>query len=101
MNELFNNWADYPPTNILVKALVEGFGGGKKTIENDASSFQVTPEADLAMRSAVAQISAKAGRGLPVIRGRDTGLPNAPPIFDIEELKARNSAVAKRRNYVG
>lgn len=97
MNELFAGWDEHPPTNILVKALVEGFGG--KTKPQGASAFvDVPPEATAEMsRSALTYIAAKAGSRLPIVKGRDKGLPAKPPSFDVEELKKRNIETIRRR----
>jgi hypothetical protein len=95
-NELFTGWKEFPPTNLLVKAIVEGLGGGVKS-ENEAP-FEVPDEAMAEMqRSAASAIVAKAGNRLPMVRGKDAGLPKAPPVFDIEELRKRNAEVARRR----
>lgn len=97
MNELFSGWNEYPPTNLLLKALVEGFGGGSKP-QVEPERLDIPPEAALAMqRSAAAEISTRIGRGLPMVRGRDTGLPKAPPVFDIDEMRKRNEAIKNRR----
>lgn len=98
VNELFAGWDDYPPTNILVKALVEGFGVKKKP-KTDGEDFVVPQEAQDAMqRSAVGAIAAKADpRWLPVTRGRDRGLPKAAPVFDLTELRERNLEALRKR----
>jgi len=97
VNELFEGWRDYPPTNLLVKALVEGFGGKAATAESKTPSADIPPAAMAAMQnSALAQIQVKAGPTLPVVRGRDPGLPKTPPIFDPEVLRAKNSALRLR-----
>ena len=95
-NELFTDWEEYPPTNLLVKAIVEGLGGGAKPKEN--VDFAVPPEAMLAMqRSAAQAIVTKAGPRLPMVRGPDKGLPPTPPTFDLEEMRKRNVDVIQRR----
>lgn len=99
-NELFNGWDEYPPTNILVKALVEGFGGGvkKKQLVDDDSTIDVPDEAFKAMqRSALAGIAARAQGRLPIIAGPDLGLPKSQPVFDIDEMRKRNNDVIARR----
>ena len=98
VNELFKGWEDYPPTNILVKALVNGFGGIKKP-KVDEDGFTIPSEAQDAMqRSAVGAIAAKADpRWLPVTRGRDRGLPKAAPVFDLTELRERNLEALRKR----
>ena len=95
-NELFSGWSEFPPTNLLVKALVEGLGGGTKPKVDP--EVDVPPEALAAMqRSAVGAISAKAGPRLPVVKGPDPGLPKTAPVFDIEELRRRNEDISRRR----
>jgi hypothetical protein len=79
----------------LVKALVEGFGGGVKTRIQEA--VVIPPEATVAMqRSVLANIAAKAGSTLPVLQGRDSGLPRAQPIFDVDEMRKRNAGVSRK-----
>lgn len=98
VNELFAGWSEHPPTNILVKALVEGFGGGVKTQVRYYDTIDIPVEATAAMqRSALAGIAAKAGATLPVLQGHDSGLPKATPIFDIGEMRERNANVIRRR----
>jgi hypothetical protein len=97
VNELFSGWVDHPPTNILVKAIVEGLGGGRKA-QIDHETMDIPPDASAAMqRSALAGIASKAGPTLPVMRGRDLGLPTAQPVFDIDEMKRRNAEIMNRR----
>ena len=98
VNELFLGWEDFPPTNLLLKALVEGFGGGKPA-HRATEPLEIPPEAAQAMQdSAMAAIVAKAGSRLPIVRGRDPGLPKTPPVFDLEALRKRNAeATAKRK----
>ena len=93
---MFHGWEEYPPTNLLVKAIVEGLGGGAKP--KDDVDIDVPPEAMLAMqRSAAQAIVTKAGPRLPMVRGADKGLPPTPPTFDIDELRRRNAEVIQRR----
>jgi len=96
--ELFEGWVDHPPTNLLVKAIVEGFGGAKpKLAEGAWSADNIPPEAMQAMQnSALQQIAVKAGPTLPIQRGRDKGLPKAPPIFDEETMRQRNEEARAR-----
>lgn len=98
MNDLFRGWDEYPPTNLLVKAIVEGLGGCKAVA---APEVEMTSEAFEAMQnSAIAAIAAKAGSRLPVVQGRDRGLPNKAPVFDLDELRNRNMTV-KAKTVVG
>lgn len=81
---------------VLVKALAEGFGVIAKP--EPKADFDIPPEAMLAMQaSAISAISTKAGPRLPVIKGRDKGLPKTPPTFDLDELRRRNADVSRRR----
>jgi hypothetical protein len=58
----------------------------------------VPPEATAAMESsALSALATKAGPALPIMRGRDPGLPQAKPIFDIDELRSRNLDLLKTR----
>jgi len=99
VNELFAGWKDHPPTNILVKALLDGFAGGGKKSSADGGEINIPPSAQDAMqRAAVAAISAKAdAKWLPVTRGRDPGMPTSAPVFDVDELRSRNREVIKKR----
>ena len=94
VRELFDGWSDHPPTNLLVKAIVEGLGGGKpKTY----APVDVPPEAfEQMQKSALAAIAVKAGPRVPIIHGKDKGLPKAAPIFDLDELRKRNAERASR-----
>jgi hypothetical protein len=50
-----------------------------------------------AMRqSALAEIQVKAGPRLPVMQGKDKGLPKTPPVFDENVLQERNKTLASR-----
>ena len=96
VNELFSGWDEYPPTNILVKALVEGFGGKKKSTVDE--TVEMPQEAfDAMQKSAMAEIAVKAGPRLPILQGKDRGLPKTPPVFDIEVMRQRNAEVLARR----
>ena len=96
VNELFAGWGEYTPTNLLVKAIVEGLGGGVK--EKPMAEQDIPPEAMEAMRnSALTAIAAKAGSRVPILQGRDPGLPKAEPAFDLEEMRRRNADVLRRR----
>lgn len=101
-NELFEGWEDYPPVYLSVKAIVEGLGVGKKrTTEPNAMSPEDEKIAfDSMQRSAMGAIAAKAGHRLPIIVGKDPGLPKMAPVFDFAELRKRNMEVAKGRNSV-
>jgi hypothetical protein len=89
-DELFRTWDKHPPTNILVKVIVEGLGGV------DVSAPQGISEAELQ------KLAAEARGALPHVRGTDPGLPRAP-VFDLDELRRRNqdSIKAKAKQRVG
>jgi hypothetical protein len=96
VEDLFSGWEEFPPTNLLVKAIVEGLGGGRKVTSSE--DFTVPSEAlDAMQRSALSQISAKAGPQLPVIRGADVGLPKTTPVFDLDTMRQRNQDRLKTR----
>jgi hypothetical protein len=95
-NELFSGWADFPPTNLLLKGLLEGLGGGTKPAENGPNA-EIPAEAQLAMQqAALTEIAAKAGPRIPITRGRDKGLPKTQPTFDPDALRERNALTASQ-----
>ena len=97
VQELFDGWKDYTPTNILVKALVEGFCGKSKPEEEPFA--ELPPDAAKAMRqAALAEVARKAGPAIPIVRGKDRGLPQKAPVFDYEELRKRDEESQKRNN---
>lgn len=58
----------------------------------------MSPEAFEAMQnSALGAITSKAGSRLPVMQGKDPGLPKAAPVFDLDELRKRNSDIMSQR----
>lgn len=92
-NELFEGWSEHPPTNLLLKAIVEGLGGAQVP---GSALPNVPPEAAEAMeRAALAEIQAKGAGRIPIVRGRDKGLPKTPPVFDLDTMRAHNADVAK------
>jgi len=95
-NELFEGWGEHPPTNLLVKAIVEGFGGTRPGPMGQTADVQMPPAAAEAMeKAALAEIRTKGAGRIPIIQGRDKGLPKAPPVFDLDKLRERNGTVAK------
>jgi hypothetical protein len=95
VNDLTSQWKDHPPTNILLKGLIEGLAGGSKPTVDAA--VDMPPEAFEAMQNAaLAGIAARAGNRIPIMAGRDPGLPKAAPVFDLDTLRQRN-AEAKAR----
>lgn len=95
---MFAGWDEHPPTNILVKALLDGLSGGAKPKTDAEGNWNIPPEALAEMqKSAVASIQAKADPGwLPVKSGPDKGMPKMAPIFDVDELKAKNAEALQR-----
>jgi hypothetical protein len=94
---LFEGWAEHPPTNLLLQAIIDGLGGGSKAKPAKPSAEQTEAEsrAMAAMQqSALAEIQTKAGPSFPVMRGKDKGLPKAAPVFDENLLRERNAALA-------
>jgi hypothetical protein len=83
---------------LLVKAIVDGFGGGTKAPSADNDTAEIPQEAmDAMQREAMRGIAAKAGSRLPIVRGRDRGLPKKEPVFDIGAMRERNAEVIRRR----
>ena len=98
VNELFEGWEDYPPVSVTLKALAAGFGVGVKENKVEEDGTFVPSEAQEAMqRSALQAIATKAGGRLPIMRGRDPGLPKAKPVFDLNELRNKNMDTLKRK----
>ena len=92
---MFEGWSDHPPTNLLLKAIVEGLGGGKATGTKQAE-LAVPPEAAEAMeKAALAEIRTKGAGRIPIVRGRDKGLPKTLPVFDIDAMRANNATTAR------
>lgn len=101
VNELFEGWDEHPPTNILVKALVDGFSGKKPADVNSSSDVDMPPEAFKVMQaSALEQIKHRAGNRVPVVRGKDPGLPKTAPIFDFDAMRAKNAERINRMETV-
>lgn len=75
-NEYFDGWADNPPTYILVKSLVEAFGGKAETPQISDRD--------------ISELGRLAGPMLPIIHGRDEEIERMAPVFDFEEMKRRN-----------
>lgn len=79
---------------VLVKAIVEGLGGARSA----PRELDMPAEAQEEMRrSALTQISAKAGSRLPILVGKDPGLPKQAPILDINLLRERNAELIRSR----
>lgn len=95
---MFAGWEEFTPTNVLVKALVQGFGGASPA-SPAATLDNISPEAlEQMQRSAMAGIAAKADpRWLPIQRGVDKELAKLTPTFDMDELKARAEQSMQRR----
>ena len=98
VNELFAGWEDYPPVSVTLKALAAGFGVGVKENKVQDDGTFIPSEAQEAMqRSAMQAIAAKAGSRLPIMRGKDPGLPKAKPVFDLNELRNKNIDALKAK----
>lgn len=73
---------------------MDGLSGKKPDAPTEA---EIPPAALEAMtKSAMSEIQAKAGTRLPIVRGRDRGLPKTPPAFD-PDVMAQRSREAKAR----
>jgi len=83
---------------LLVKALVNGFGG-IETKPKDGEAIDIPPDVQKHLqKSAVQAIASKADpRWLPVQIGKDKGLPAAAPVFDIDEMRQRNIETLRKR----
>ena len=78
---------------------MQGFGGWAPAsgASGPIDPKDIPADALKAMNDSVLQgLSSKAGRSLPVVRGKDRGLPKAAPVFDLEAMRQRNEAIAKR-----
>lgn len=78
VNEYFAKWKDHPPVYVLVKGLLEGLGG--KPAEDDPVPVNIS------------QFVKEVGSTVPVVHGPDLGLPKTAVVFDIDEMRRRNSA---------
>lgn len=89
MHELFGQWSETPPTNVLLSLVARSLGikWGQPTIEPLAGDGIPS---ELRNRP-----------GLPIVRGRDPGLPKTAPVFDLNAMKRKNIermvATAKKR----
>jgi hypothetical protein len=100
VNELFEGWNDHPPLNVMVQILVESFSGVKfgKAAEVSPEGIELPSEAMVEMtKSAMAGIEAKAGNRLPIVRGKDKGLPKEAPVFNVDELRLKNAEIIRKR----
>jgi hypothetical protein len=98
VGELFSGWTEHPPTNILVKALVDGFGGMKRSTTIDEELVIPKQAQDALQAGAVSAIASKADpRWLPVVRGKDPGLSQTKPVFDTQELRRRSTDALRKR----
>ena len=79
--------------------MCEGFGN--VTISNKPKSNQdfVIPQnaQDQMRKSAMVKISTEFGTRLPVLLGKDQGLPKNKPIFDLAEMEKRNIDLRKQK----
>jgi hypothetical protein len=73
---------------------VQGLGGWKTPQTESLGAGDIPADAMAAMNaSALQAIQSKAGNRLPIIRGKDTGLPKAAPVFDLDAMRKRNAEV--------
>lgn len=93
INDLIGQWHDYPPTNLLLKALLDGLSGKAKP----AAEAETVVRPDMDQLRVISEISMKAGPHMPVVRGKDSGLPRTPPSFNVDELRQRNAEVLRRK----
>lgn len=84
-NALFKGWDKEPPVYLSLKALLQGFVGAAKGNGAPRTTAAITSNPDV--DKTLSEISVKAGRAIPVLRGKDHGLPKTVPVFDFEELK--------------
>lgn len=81
---------------MILKGFIGGFGGNA-TEPKTKTADEIPVEAMTAMQNSVMrEIAVKAGNRLPVTKGRDRGLPKAPPVFDLEALRAKNAEAVER-----
>ena len=71
-----------------------------QSLPQDSNPIDNVTEKDLM------ELSRKAGPALPILRGKDVGLPKRAPVFDFEQMKEKNRqgmvAIAlKKRNANG
>lgn len=66
----FESWKDAPPTHIAVGAILGAFIVSKPEISD----------------SDIAEIA----KSMPVVRGKDSGLPKAAPIIDFDAMREKN-----------
>lgn len=83
MNLIFASWREYPPVNVLLKSLLEGLGA--------------KPEDPTVTPSELAELHKQVGSALPIIKGRDVGLPKSTPVFDLDEMRRKNQTLIKNR----
>lgn len=96
---MFRAWGEHPPTNILVKGLLLGLGAVPQTADKSSAQAEISQEAQTKMKqmATLTAIAAKAGTQMPVMRGRDPGLPAQAPNFDEAAMRLRNAEILARR----
>lgn len=92
VNELFAGWEEHPPVYVLVKAIVQGLGGGgampsRETIEEQIIDDQI-----------LNKLRAEVQGYMPVVRGRDPGLPKSKVVTDLDQMREKNRARIIERN---
>lgn len=100
---IIKTWAKNPPSNVLLKWIVEGLMGkpsGQPRQQIGADGLPV-PQSGLEhgvnTDAQLIEIAAKSGGSVPVQRGRDLGLPPTPPVWDMDELRERNRNIVVQR----
>lgn len=84
VNELFLTWNEHPPVYVLLKALVEGLGGGTKPKPIDEAQIQ--------------ELTFKSRGALPVVaKGKNPFEPKAAPVFDLETMRAKNREILLKK----
>lgn len=96
-NELFEGWADEPPTNVLLNGIVRGFAGkGATTPSREQRALETGGAITNVTDADLIKLSVEAGPALPVQRTKDIGLPKKAPVFDMLEMRKRNTDVIVR-----
>jgi hypothetical protein len=93
VNELFTGWEEHPPVYVLVKAIVQGLGGGGAMPSHETIEEQTTDDQILSKLRAEVQ-----GLSMPIVRGRDPGLPKSKVVTDLDQMREKNRARIIERN---
>lgn len=87
------DWPTAPPLVFLVEALVKGFSAGPEPVASEPEAERsIVSDPEMQNDRALQDIAYQAPPNqLPILRGGDPGLPKAPPIFDLEVMRAKNA----------